>query len=309
MKLVDILLLLTAAATANAILIPTDNNGSLQASVTSSQVSVSTNEPSPGTSNEYQEEPVDLSLPGRIRQGIMDQLGLNTPTQGQQPTATVTGPSTFKQGRKRIMDVIDLLISRQNQQRPIDEVDPNASKQSQQQPMDQPNPSTSKRSRKRPINEISPSIFSQASGSTNEPSPSAPKRDRKQPIDQPIPSTSSQDQQQPINEGESANTSSNQVTELSPRYQRTFDGIKQRLVESKIVQKKKHKKYWDYEAIGLEHQLALERGEDISGSTYDPDTEKKLKQEYRDAGARVWELRHQLKKFMKRRGLKFEEPN
>ncbi|EGF82596.1 hypothetical protein BATDEDRAFT_86552 [Batrachochytrium dendrobatidis JAM81] len=238
----------------------------------------------------------------------MDQPDPNTPNQGQQSTATVTGPSTFKQGRKRIMDVIDLLISRQNQQRPMDEVDPNASKQSQQQPMDQPNPSTSKRSRKRPINEIRPSIFSQASGSTNEPSPSAPKQGRKQPIDQPIPSTSSQDQQQPMGQGESANISSNQVTVLGPRYQRSFNRIKQRLVESKEIQKKKHKKYWDYEFLGLEHQLALERGEDISGSTYDPDTEKKLKQEYRDAGKRVWELRHQLKRFMKRRGLEFEEP-
>ncbi|OAJ44624.1 hypothetical protein BDEG_27829 [Batrachochytrium dendrobatidis JEL423] len=169
MKLVDILFVLTAATTTSAILIPTNNDRSTHTSGTSSQVSSPTNEPSPGTSNEYQEEPVDLSLSGRIRQQPMDQPGLNTPTQGQRPTATITGPSTFKQGRKRIMDVIDLLISRQNQQRPIDQVSPNASKQSQQQPMSQPSPSTSKRSRKRPINEIRPSIFSQASGSTNEP--------------------------------------------------------------------------------------------------------------------------------------------
>ncbi|KAJ8330012.1 hypothetical protein O5D80_001590 [Batrachochytrium dendrobatidis] len=309
MKLVDILLVLTVAATANAILIPTDNDGSTQVSGTSSQLSSPTDEPNPETSNEYQQEPVDLSLSGRIRQQPMDQPGLNTLTQSQRPTVIAAGSSTFKQGRKRIMDVIDLLISRQNQQQPIDEVDPSTSKQSQQQPMSRPSPSTSKRSRKRPINEIRPSIFSQVSGSTNEPSPSAPKQSRKQPIDQPIPSTSSQDQQQPMGESESANTVPDQVAVLSPRYQRTFDGIKQRLVESKIIQKKKHKKYWDYEAIGLEHQLALERGEDISGSTYDPDTEKKLKQEYRDAGKRVWELRHQLKRFMKRRGLKFEEPN
>ncbi|KAK5670190.1 hypothetical protein QVD99_003337 [Batrachochytrium dendrobatidis] len=54
MKLVDILFVLTAAATANAILIPTDNNGSPKASGTSSQVSGPTNEPNPVTSNEYQ---------------------------------------------------------------------------------------------------------------------------------------------------------------------------------------------------------------------------------------------------------------
>ncbi|KAJ8326131.1 hypothetical protein O5D80_005486 [Batrachochytrium dendrobatidis] len=307
MKLVDILFVLTAAATANAILIPTDNDGSPKASVTSSQVSSPTSEPNSGTSDEYQEYPMNLSLLSRIRQGIMDQPGLNTPTQGQRPTATITGPSTFKQGRKRIMDVIDLLISRQNQQQPIDEVDPNASKQSQQQPMDQSNPSTSKRSRKRPINEIRPSIFSQASGSTNEPSPSAPKRDRKQPIDQPIPSTSSQDQQQPINEGESANTVSNQVAELSPRYQRTFDGLKQKLAVSKELRKKKLKEYCDYAALRFEQWSALERGEEISGSTYNPNTENQLKQECRKAGKRVWELRDQLKRFMKRHGLKFEE--
>ncbi|KAK5665051.1 hypothetical protein QVD99_008584 [Batrachochytrium dendrobatidis] len=116
MKLVDILFVLTVAATANAILIPTDNDRSPQASGTSSQVSGPTNEPSPGTSNEYQQEPVDLSLSGRIRQQPMDQPGLNTPTQGQRPTATITGPSTFKQGRKRIMDVIDLPHSDQDQQ-------------------------------------------------------------------------------------------------------------------------------------------------------------------------------------------------
>ncbi|KAJ8329165.1 hypothetical protein O5D80_003109 [Batrachochytrium dendrobatidis] len=308
MKLVDILFVLTAAATANAILIPIDNNDSPKASVTSSQVSSPTNEPNSGTSDEYQQEPVDLSLSGRIRQQPMDQPDPNTPNQGQRPTVIAAGSSTFKQGRKRIMDVIDLLISRQNQQRPIDEVDPNASKQSQQQPMDQSNPSTSKRSRKRPINEIRPSIFSQASGSTNEPSPSAPKQSRKQPIDQPIPSTSSQDQQQPMGESESANTVPDQVAGLGPKYQRTFDRIKKRLVESKMIQKKKREKYCDYEDIGLGQQLALEMGEDISGSTYDPDTEKKLEQEYVDAGKRVCELRYKLKKFMERHGLKFEEP-
>ncbi|EGF77947.1 hypothetical protein BATDEDRAFT_91237 [Batrachochytrium dendrobatidis JAM81] len=293
MKLVDILFVLTAAATANAILIPTDNDGLPQASSTSSQVSVSTSEPNPGTSNEYQEEPVDLSLSNRIRQRPMDQPGLNTLTQSQRPTVIVAGPNILKQGRKRIMDVIDLTTSDQDQQ----------------QPTDVAGPSTSKQSRKRPINEISPSISSQASGSTNEPGPSAPKQSRKQPIDQPIPSTSSQDQQQPIGQGESANTVTNQIAGLSQKFQRTFNRIKQGLVESKELRKKKLKEYCDYEVLRFEQWSALERGEEISGSEYNPDTEKRLKQEYRDAGARVWELRHQLKKFMKRRGLRFEEPD
>ncbi|KAJ8330320.1 hypothetical protein O5D80_001321 [Batrachochytrium dendrobatidis] len=309
MKLVDILFVLTVAATANAILIPTDNDGSPKASVTSSQVSSPTSEPNPGTSDEYQEDPMNLSLSGRIRQQPMDQPDPNTPNQGQRPTATVTGSSTFKQGRKRIMDVIDLLISRQNQQRPIDEVDPNASKQSQQQPMDQPNPSTSKRSRKRPINEIRPSIFSQASGSTNEPSPSAPKRDRKQPMNQPSPSTSSQDQQQPMGQGESSNTASNRVIILSQKYQETLDGLKQGLVASKKIQKKKRQEYNDHTDLGLEQQSALAMGEDISGSTYNPKTEIRLKQEYEKASKRVYNFRQRLKDFMKEHGLRFQEPD
>ncbi|EGF76174.1 hypothetical protein BATDEDRAFT_92969 [Batrachochytrium dendrobatidis JAM81] len=308
MKLVDILFVLTAAATANAILIPTDNNGSPQVSSTSSQVSGPTDEPNPGTSDEYQQEPVDLSLSGRIRQRPMDQPGPNTPNQGQRPTVIVAGPSTFKQGRKRIMDVIDLLISRQNQQQQIDEVDPNASKQSQQQQsMDQPSPSTPKQSRKRPINEISPSISSQASGSTNEPSPSAPKRDRKQPIDEHGSSISRQDQQQPMGQGESANIVPNQIAGLSQKYQITFNRIKQKLELSKIIRNKKLKEYCDYAALRFEQWSALERGEEISGSRYDPKVEDQLKQDYRKAGTRVCKLRDQLKKFMKRRGLKLEE--
>ncbi|KAJ8322652.1 hypothetical protein O5D80_008195 [Batrachochytrium dendrobatidis] len=309
MKLVDILFVLSAAATANAILIPTGNDRSTHTSGTSSRVSVSTNEPNPAISNDWQ-EPMDLSLPGRIRQQPMDQPNPNTFNQGQRPTATVAGPSTFKQGRKRIMDVIDLLISRQNQQRPIDEVDPNASKQSQQQqPTDIAGPSTPKRSRKRPIDEIRPSIFSQASGSTNEPSPSAPKQNQQQPIDQPIPSTSSQDQQQPMGQGESSNTASNRVIILSQKYQETLDGLKQGLVASKKIQKKKRQEYNDHTDLGLEQQSALAMGEDISGSTYNPKTEIRLKQEYEKASKRVYNFRQRLKDFMKEHGLRFQEPD
>ncbi|KAK5669115.1 hypothetical protein QVD99_003527 [Batrachochytrium dendrobatidis] len=156
MKLVDILFVLTVAATANAILIPTDNDRSPQASGTSSQVSGPTNEPSPGTSNEYQQEPVDLSLSGRIRQQPMDQPGLNTPTQGQRPTATITGPSTFKQGRKRIMDVIDLTTSDQDQQQPTDVAGPSTPKRGQTQPIDQSSPSTSSQNQQQPMEQQQP---------------------------------------------------------------------------------------------------------------------------------------------------------
>ncbi|OAJ44878.1 hypothetical protein BDEG_28062 [Batrachochytrium dendrobatidis JEL423] len=191
----------------------------------------------------------------------------------------------------------------------MDEVDPNASKQSQQQqPTDIAGPSTSKRSRKRPINEISPSIFSQASGSTNEPSPSAPKQSRKQPIDQPIPSTSSQDQQHSMGQGESSNTASNRVIILSQKYQETLDGLKQGLVASKKIQKKKRQEYNDHTDLGLEQWSALAMGEDISGSTYNPKVEKILKQEYEKASKRVYNFRQRLKDFMKEHGLRFQEP-
>ncbi|KAJ8322885.1 hypothetical protein O5D80_008409 [Batrachochytrium dendrobatidis] len=56
MKFTDILLLLTAAATASAILVTADEDGSLQESGTSSQVSVPTNEPNPNTIDEHQQQ-------------------------------------------------------------------------------------------------------------------------------------------------------------------------------------------------------------------------------------------------------------
>ncbi|EGF78233.1 hypothetical protein BATDEDRAFT_90970 [Batrachochytrium dendrobatidis JAM81] len=108
---------------------------------------------------------------------------------------------------------------------------------------------------------------------------------------------------------ESGNTVSNQVTGLNERDQRTFDRIRQRLVASKKIAKEKREEYWDYEAIGLEQQSALERGEEISGSTYDPNVEKKLKEEYVAARIKVSSIRQDFKRFMKRRGLEFQEPD
>ncbi|OAJ43819.1 hypothetical protein BDEG_27136 [Batrachochytrium dendrobatidis JEL423] len=221
----------------------------------------------------------------------MDQPGLNTPTQGQRPTATITGPN--KTSNDQLMKLIQTL--------------PNKVCMILSQVAS--SPSTSKRSRKRPINEIRPSIFSQVSGSTNEDSSSAPKRDRKQPIDQPIPSTSRQDQQQPMIHNESSNTSSNQATVLSQKYQRSFNRIKQRLVESKKIAKEKREKYCKHADLKFSQQLALAMGKEISEPRHNPDTEKKLKQEYEKASRRVYSIRHDLKVFMERHGLRFEEPD
>ncbi|KAJ8322486.1 hypothetical protein O5D80_000078 [Batrachochytrium dendrobatidis] len=239
MKLVGILFVLTVATTANAILIPTGNDRSTHTSGTSSQVSDPTNEPNPGTFDEYQQEPMDLSLPNRYRQQL-----------------------------------VDLIISNKYKQEPVDEFNPGTSDEYQQEPMDL-------------------SISS---------------RIQQQPIDQLSPSTSSQNQQQPMIHNESSNTVTNQIAGLSGRYQITFDRIKQKLAVSKKIRKEKHKEYCDYADLGLEQQSALAIGKEISESTYDPDTEKKLKQEYEKAGAKISIIRQQLKRFMKRHGLRFEEP-
>ncbi|EGF78807.1 hypothetical protein BATDEDRAFT_90258 [Batrachochytrium dendrobatidis JAM81] len=259
MKLVDILFVLSAAATANAILIPADNDGSPQASSTSSQVSVSTNEPNPGTSNEYQQESMDLSIHNRIQQRPMYQPNPNTPGPNQRPTVIVFGPNVLKQGRKRI---IDLTTSDQDQQQPTDVA-----------------------------------------------GPSTPKRGQTQPIDQPSPSTSNQNQQQPMDKVEPGNTASNQVTELSEKDQKTFDSLKQKLVASKELRNKKRKEYYGSMALGFKQWSVLEKGEQISGLRYDPKVEKQLKQEYEAAGIKVTGTRRNLKRFMRKHGLEFEEPN
>ncbi|KAJ8323126.1 hypothetical protein O5D80_008184 [Batrachochytrium dendrobatidis] len=253
MKLVDIVFVLSVAATTNAILIPADNDGSPKASSTSSQVSGPTDEPNPGTSKDWQ-EPMDLSLPNQSRRQPMGQPNPNIPNQGQRPTVIVAGPNILKQGRKRIIGVIDLTTSDQNQQHSIDE-----------------------------------------------PGPSAPKRSRKQPIDVIDLTISDQD--------ESANTVPDQVTGLSQKDQEIFDDIKQRLVESKIVQKKKRKEYREYADLKFSQQLRIAMGKEISEPRHNPEVEERLKQEYKKAGARVYSIRQELKRFMKRQGLKFEEPN
>ncbi|KAK5664383.1 hypothetical protein QVD99_000032 [Batrachochytrium dendrobatidis] len=247
-------------------------------------------------------------------------------------------PSTPKRSRKRPIDEPGSNISKQDQQQSMNQPGPSASKQSRKQSTDEPGLVFPDKYWQRLIDEVNSDTFedwqelfdiaglntpSQVSDPIDQVGPNTSDQDQQQPADQPSsgipnqtqqhlmdatgPSTSSQDQQQPMGESESANTVSNQIAGLCEKYQSTFNRIKQKLVESKEIREKKLKEYCDYKAIGFEQWSALERGEDISGSRYSPDTEKKLKKEYAMTGKKVWELRYQLKRFMKRHGLKFEE--
>ncbi|OAJ38109.1 hypothetical protein BDEG_22069 [Batrachochytrium dendrobatidis JEL423] len=272
MKLVDILFVLSAAATANAILIPTDNNGSTHTSSTSSQVSGPTNEPNPGTSNEYQEEPMDLSLPNRYRQQL-----------------------------------IGLTISNKYKQEPVDESNSNTSGEYQQEPM---NSSISSRIQQQPIDQLSPSTSNQdRQNPIDEAGSVTSDQTQRQPIDMVDPSTSSQTQQQPMIHGRSSNTVTNQVTGLSQKYQKTFDRIKKKLVAFKTIRKEKHKRYREYADLKFSQQLRIAMGKEISEPMHNPDDEIRLKQEYEKAGTKIRSIRQELKRFMKRRGLKFEEPD
>ncbi|KAK5664864.1 hypothetical protein BDV3_002044 [Batrachochytrium dendrobatidis] len=337
MKFIDILFLLTAAATANAILIPTDNNGSPKASDTSSQVSGSTNEPNPVTSNEYQQEPMDLSthnqnqqqpmdlsLPNRIQQQPMDQPNTNTPSQNHRPTVIVAGPNISKQGRKRPIDVIDLTTSDKDQQDPTDVAGPSTSKQGRKQPIDQPSPSTSSQIQQHPMNQPSPNTSGRYwKLMMNEISSRTPEdwqktidavvsknydQDQQQPIDRAGPSTSSQYQQQPMTHGNSANAGSNQATGLNKKFQRTLDGMIKRLVLFKKMAKQKHQEYYTYANIRLGQQSALSRGEEISESRHTLEVEDQLKQEFRKLSTKASSIRQDLKRFMRKHSLKFEEP-
>ncbi|KAK5670556.1 hypothetical protein QVD99_003235 [Batrachochytrium dendrobatidis] len=384
MKLVDILLVLISAATTNAILTPTDNNGSLQASGTSSQVSGPTNEPDPGTLDDLQSivdavklsifdedwqnifDPIDsdqdwqntvdqpssstssqvsgptneliLEIPDQNWQDIMDELDSsifdenwrnildpidpstynedwqnivnqpipNTPSQVSDPIDQVDS-NTFEKDQQQPADQPSSSIPDQTQQHLMDATDLNISNKDQQQPIDQPSPSTSKQSRKRRINEIRPSTSSQAPGSTNEPNPIQvlPNEVGNDELINPV----QVDQQQPMEQVESANTSSNQVTGLSRKFQRTFDGLKQGLIASKELRDKKWQQYRRYVDLEFEQQMTLAMGKEISGSKYDPNVQKQLKQEYEKLRRKVYSTRQKLKNYMKKHGLEFDEPD
>ncbi|KAK5664440.1 hypothetical protein QVD99_000084 [Batrachochytrium dendrobatidis] len=191
----------------------------------------------------------------------------------------------------------------------MDQPGPNIPNQNQRPTVIVFGPNILKQGRKRPIDVIDLTTFDQDQQQpTDVAGPSAPKRGQTQPIDQSSPSTSNQNQQQPMNKIEPGNTSSNQVTGLNKRDQNTFNRIKKRLVEYKELRNKKRKEYHKSMALGLKQWSALAMGEDISGSGYNPDTEKKAREEYEAARGRVRNVRHRLKDFMKRHGLEFEEP-
>ncbi|KAK5672603.1 hypothetical protein QVD99_000122 [Batrachochytrium dendrobatidis] len=110
-----------------------------------------------------------------------------------------------------------------------------------------------------------------------------------------------------MEQDESVNTVSNQVTGLNEKDQRTFNRIKKKLEASKIIRDEKWQEYRRYVDLEFEQQMTLAMGKEISGSRYDPEVQKKLKQEYVAARIKVPDIRRDLKDFMKRRGLKFEE--
>ncbi|EGF77040.1 hypothetical protein BATDEDRAFT_92204 [Batrachochytrium dendrobatidis JAM81] len=224
MKLVDILFVLTAAATANAILPPADKDGSPKASRTLSQVFGPTNEPDPKILEEDWQslmDEINSSILDENWQNIFDPIDPSTSDQEQQQSIDVAGPSIPKRGRKRLIDVVDTITSYQDWKQPIDQ--PSSSTSSQvsgptdkpdsntpknwkelfdkinlnipkdwRHPMDVTNPSTSKRGRKKLMNQPSSSTHSQVSGPIDVTNPSTSKRGRKKLMNQPSSSTPSQ---------------------------------------------------------------------------------------------------------------------
>ncbi|KAJ8322509.1 hypothetical protein O5D80_001901 [Batrachochytrium dendrobatidis] len=281
MRLINILFVLSAAATANAILIPTDNDDSPKVSSTSSQVSGPTNEPSPGTSDDWQ-QPMDIVGSSTFNEDwkkLFDQINLNTPNQGQQQTIDVASPSssnqmfgptnqpspsTFNEDWKKLFDQINLNTPNQGQQQTIDVASPSSSNQGRQQLMDQPGPNTFKQGRKRQMDRDDPSTL---------------KRVRKQPMDD-------------------VKTVSNRKTSLVKASQ-IITKLKEKFREAKQMERKTYQAYTSYEVIGFRQRVALVTGQDISGSTYDPEVEKQLKQDYEKASKEVNDIGQKLR-FMKR---------
>ncbi|KAJ8331062.1 hypothetical protein O5D80_001072 [Batrachochytrium dendrobatidis] len=107
MKFIDILFVLSAAATANAILVSDNGNDSVQASSTSSQVPSPTNKPNPGTSGQSQQYLLyrtDPGVPKRSRKRPMDQPGPSAPKRSRKQSMNQPGPSTSNQDQQQPMD-------------------------------------------------------------------------------------------------------------------------------------------------------------------------------------------------------------
>ncbi|KAJ8330726.1 hypothetical protein O5D80_001237 [Batrachochytrium dendrobatidis] len=156
MRLVDILFVLTAATTVNAMLIPTDNDGSPKASVTSSQAFGPTDKPSPEIPDEDWQEIIGIISSKIYRHGQqqpIDVVDPSTSKRSRKRPADQPSPNTPKRSRKRPIDVVDPSTPKRGRKRPIDVVDPNTSKRGRKQPIDQPSPSTSRQDQQQPINE------------------------------------------------------------------------------------------------------------------------------------------------------------
>ncbi|KAL5036143.1 hypothetical protein RTP6_003736 [Batrachochytrium dendrobatidis] len=106
MKFIDILFVLSAAATANAILVSDNSNDSVQASSTSSQVHSPTNKPNPGTSGQGQQYlyRTGPSVPKRSRKRPMNQPGPSAPKRSREQSTNQPGPSTSNQDQQQPMD-------------------------------------------------------------------------------------------------------------------------------------------------------------------------------------------------------------
>ncbi|OAJ45135.1 hypothetical protein BDEG_28296 [Batrachochytrium dendrobatidis JEL423] len=225
MKLVDILLVLTAAATANAILPPADNNGSPKASRTLSQVSGSTNEPDP--------EIVDKDW-----QSLMDEINSSILDENWQNIFDPIDPSTSDQDWQNIVNQPSSSTSSQVSG-PTDKPDSNTPKNWKElfdkinlnipkdwrHPMDVTNPSTSKRGRKKLMNQPSSSTHSQVSGPIDVTNPSTSKRGRKKLMNQPSSSTSKRGRKRPVDKVKPV---TNQMIVLNKKDQKTFDSLKKK---------------------------------------------------------------------------------
>ncbi|OAJ44681.1 hypothetical protein BDEG_27888 [Batrachochytrium dendrobatidis JEL423] len=267
MKLVDILLVLSATATTNAILIPTDNNSPSQTSGTSSQVSGPTNEPSPNTSDQNWQNIViqpGLSISDKYWQYLIDEVGSdtlndwkelfdiadsNTPKKGQQQSIGQPSPNTYSQGQKR----------------PTDKLDPGTSEEQWQDIMDLINSDTCKKGQQQPV---------------NQPSPSTPKQSRKQPTDK----------------SKSGTTGLNQKT-LSTQDQNALD-LKE--IETSREIREKCQAYYDYVTIGLKQKSALARGEKISEPKHKPEIQNILREECISPNDRIVKARQRLKDLMEK---------
>ncbi|KAK5665486.1 hypothetical protein QVD99_007834 [Batrachochytrium dendrobatidis] len=308
MKFIDILFVLSAAATANAILIPADSDGSPQASETSSQVSDPTNEPSPNTSDQSQQQPmnvvdprvlskywkvpvnlVDPSVLDEYSRILMNEIRLSTPEDWKQLLDTLNSGTSNQD--QQLIDVAGSSTSNKDQQQPTNELDLNISEQYWQYLIDKPDPNIPKEWK---------SLIDQINSNAAE-------KDQ-QPMDETNPNTSNKSWKRPINKEKSENTGSNQDIQPGTKLW-MLDKLKSGIEEAEIIQRKKRQAYNSYVINRFKQKVALSRGEVIYGSRYSSEAERKYKKEYIIATKHVEYTKLKLKRFMKKHGLEFGNPN